>query len=150
MPGPPPKNPATRQRRNKASTEAHFEDAKPIARTGVPRMPKNGGGKGGGWTPQARALWREIWQSPMRDEYIRADVHRIVIYVRLFDEFMRTGKLEVLAEIRLQGQCLGLTPIDRRRLGWVVSKAEPATKKEPPRRKPPGGPDPRTHLRAVQ
>ena len=37
-------------------------------------------------------------------------------------------------EIRLQRQCFGLTPIDRRRLEWEIEKAEGANAKGQKRR----------------
>ena len=42
------------------------------------------------------------------------------------------GKRDLAGEIRLQGQCFGLTPIDRRRLQWEVQRVE-AERKKPER-----------------
>jgi hypothetical protein len=41
------------------------------------------------------------------------------------------------AEIRLQRQCFGLSPIDRRRLQWEIERTEEAQEKGRKRRTPP-------------
>lgn len=150
MPGPPPKNPKIRQRRNKVSTAAALP-AK--ARAGrIPELPerpcpcggapveqpkkKRGPGRppkptppcsachGTGalsWHPLTLLWWRDVWRSPMATEFLQADRHGLYRLAVLVDAFWRTEDPRLAAEIRLQAQCFGLTPIDRRRLQWEMS-----------------------------
>jgi len=73
-----------------------------------------------------RAWWRAVWRSPMADEYLDADVHALYRLAVLVDMFWAKPSKELAAEIRLQQQCFGLTPIDRRRLQWEVDRGEQA------------------------
>jgi hypothetical protein len=80
-------------------------------------------------------MWDAIWDSPMASEFDAADVHRMVIYLDLVHSYWSLNptekgvgrrKVELAAEIRLQGQLFGLTPLDRRRLSWEIERAEQA------------------------
>jgi hypothetical protein len=79
----------------------------------------------------------------MSAEFIESDLHQLYILADLMDEYWRvpakeTGKKQSLAnEIRLQRQCFGLTPIDRRRLQWEIERGESATEKGRKRRNAP-------------
>lgn len=76
----------------------------------------------------------------MAPEFIQSDIHQLYILADLIDQYWREsatkkGSLPALAtEIRLQRQCFGLTPIDRRRLQWEIEKAEGANAKGQRRR----------------
>lgn len=144
MPGPPPKDPRTRQRRNKVPTDAHLEDGNPIDEKLAPPLPAYGV-EGEDWHPATVEAWREIWASPMAAEFVRADVHGLVIYARVLDK-VEKGNLSYLGEWRLQRAAWGLDSMARRRLGWVVSKKDGPAKPQRPQRKRAG--DPRA-LRAV-
>jgi hypothetical protein len=124
MPGPAPKPAALRQRRNKDVTQAALinRDA-PLAK--VPPLPK----RKDGWHKLTKAWWKDIWQSPMHVEFLRADVHALFRLAVLIDLFWTEPNLAVAAEIRLQQQAFGLTPLDRRRLQWQVIQTEGATDK---------------------
>jgi hypothetical protein len=61
----------------------------------------------------------------MAAEFIAADVPGLVLVARLIDRF-NYGDLSLAAEIRLQRQCFGLTPFDRRRLQWEIERGEAA------------------------
>ena len=146
MPGPLPKPLETRRRRNRSSTAARFTDdgsARPKRRPELPRsMP---------WHTLTKSWWRDVWTSPMAPEYLKVDVHGLYRLAMLVNRFWITGgDKELAAEIRLQGQLFGLTPIDRRRLQWEVARAEEAEEQRK-RRKPPTTPvaDPRSIIRAV-
>jgi hypothetical protein len=142
--GPPPKNPATRQRRNKAatadpalppeSTPAEIEAG--IKAPPLPKPPKRKGRRG--WSHVSRAYWLEIWRSPMAKKFLRADVPRLVVYLDLFDRYW-AGETSVAGELRLQGACFGLTSVDRWRLQWgVADEKPPVTGPTPePERRPP-------------
>jgi hypothetical protein len=131
MPGPPPKDPALRQRRNRAATGATLS----LAPTGIepPPLPdrKDDDGNVLDWHPMALDFWTEVWSSPMAAEYLDADVPGLFILAALTDAYWKAvdaGKVgkELAAEIRLQRIDYGLTPIARRRLQWEVERAEDA------------------------
>ena len=107
-------------RPRKASTRAAIQlnDAK----RQVPPIPKTRK-----WHPSTVLWWREVWESPVSDQYLGADCQELSKLILLEDDFHLATepkeRLALIAEIRLQRQCFGLTPIDRRRLQWTVEKA---------------------------
>lgn len=120
--GPPPKNPAVRQRRNKKPTAAMIE--KGHLRIAIPTLPS------GEWHERTVAFWDRLWESEMAGEFVEADVEGLYILARLVDEFWR-GNSDRAAEIRLQAQRFGLSPLDRRRLDWkLAEKAEKKPERE--------------------
>lgn len=131
MPGPIPKPAALRQRRNRTSTAATLVATAPRRRR-APQLPKRE--EGAEWHRMTRAWWRAVWRSPMADEYLDADVHALYRLAALVDMFWRAPCKELAAEIRLQQQCFGLTPIDRRRLQWTVDRGEAASVRTEQRR----------------
>ena len=137
MPGPVPKNPKLRQRRNKVSTARSFELKETRCR--MPKLPK----RRRKWRPETLGWWRDIWKSPMAVEFIKSDMHQLYILADLIDQYWResasrNGPSPALAtEIRLQRQCFGLTPIDRRRLQWEIERGEDANVKGQKRRNAP-------------
>lgn len=151
--GPPPKDPKLRQRRNRPPvTQAVLRmpevstGHKPLKR---PELPKRGDGETP-WHPETLVFWREVWASPMAAEFIEADVTGLVLVARLMDKF-NYGDMSVAAEIRLQRQCFGLTPLDRRRLQWEIGRAEESERKRPkPTPAHRTGGDPRGVLMAVK
>lgn len=150
MPGPAPKPAGTRTRRNKASTSATIQaDASIVA----PELPPHS------WHPMTLDWWRALWASPMAPEYDDSDRHGLFKLAMLQDDFWTANtakeRKEASAEIRLQEQRFGLSPIDRRRLQWEIEKSEEAVERGSKRRgsgRPPaksGGTDPRAVLRAL-
>lgn len=140
MPGPAPKDPKLRQRRNKTTTAATLLMAVPdppkkksaekdTGKKGVPLLPARATGEVP-WHPETIVFWREVWASPMAAEFIDADVPGLVIVARLVDRF-NYGDVGLAAEIRLQRQCFGLTPLDRRRLQWEIERVEAAGRRRP-------------------
>lgn len=161
MPGPPPKDPSIRQRRNKVAGAATLEDNRQRAR--VPPLPKRRGADGAplpkgdpaDWHPMTRAWWRDVWRSPMAARFTKADTHGLYTLAALVDQFQRTPTPQLASEIRQQRACFGLTPIDRWRLQWEVigdatTPAKPRSSPAPPPPQPPPGEDPRALLRAVK
>jgi hypothetical protein len=175
VPGPTPKPAATRQRRNRTTSSATLTaDHKvraPALPKGNPWCSTHGRRKSDclldpriselrpcrteQWHPMTKAWWKDIWASPMAPEFLKADTHGLFTLAMLEDDFWRSTSVkerrELVAEIRLQRQCFGLSPIDRRRLQWEVERAEQATaKRKPPARKPvadtPAPADPRLLL----
>jgi hypothetical protein len=154
MPGPPPKAPGLRARRNKASTRARLGAAARGVRT--PALPIRGcpcGGpkpeapkrKGPGrptkkkppcdlcddtgvvpWNTLTVGWWRRLWSSPMAGEFIESDIDPLYTLASLKDEFWTRspGDPKLAAEIRQQEARFGLTPLDRRRLEWEIQQEE--------------------------
>lgn len=155
MPGPPPKNPAIRQRRNKSSTRSVLTDD-PARKRPVPSLHKRLDGEGIliEWHDMTRRWWRSVWRSPMADEYLDADTQGLYRLAELVDKFWHEPSAGMAAEIRLQQQSFGLTPLDRRRLEWTVEQAEGAKDRGKKREQPAGQPttpagDPRRLLSVV-
>lgn len=119
MPGRLPKDPKLRQRTNKVSTRAMLIEGKGVK---TPELPKHRA-----WLQQTTDWWRDIWRSPMAPEFLQSDIHGLYILAELVDTFWTEPSTGLAMEIRLQRQCFGLTPIDRRRLQWEVQKVEEKT-----------------------
>jgi hypothetical protein len=146
--GPTPKTAATRARRNKTTTASRLEtDEQPRAKA----PPLGDHPEGGEWHPRTLVFWKDVWDSPMAEEFLRADTDGLLQLAALVDQFWKEPSPKLAAEIRLQRQCYGLTPIDRRRLQWEVVRAEEAEKKRPNRKIAPREPvsDPRAALKAI-
>lgn len=143
MKGPAPKkNPG---RRNRSATKATLDSQTKVR---APKLPTRK------WHSEARRWWKDIWASPMAPEFLDADQHALVRLAVLISDYWEAenaaARKELAAEIRLQQQAFGLTPIDRRRLQWEVEKAEGARAKGKRRRQkdPVGDPtDPRAALK---
>ena len=85
----------------------------------MPELPKHRA-----WLQQTTEWWADIWRSPMAPEFLQSDIHGLYILAELVDLFWTEPSTALAMEIRLQRQCFGLTPIDRRRLQWEVQKVE--------------------------
>ena len=139
MPGPLPKNLATRQRRNKSSSRALlFTDTSQRIR--APKLPtieqKGEDGKvvKMTWHPMAQKFWEVVWSSPMRFEYLRADEPSLFRLLYIVHLFWMTGDLEYAKEWRMLEREFGLTPFSRRRLEWQVVQTEEAKDKREEKR----------------
>lgn len=119
MPTQPKRNPA---RRNKSTSRATLSLVHDVE---APVLPE-----GREWHPQTTEWWADIWASPMAPEFDDSDRHGLFALAVLVDDFWMADKPSVRAslsaEIRLQRQCFGLTPIDRRRLQWEIERGEDA------------------------
>ena len=120
MPGPVPKNAKVRQRRNKVATAREL--ATEERRRYAPRLGERADETP--WDARTLAWWRDVWHSPMAAEFLRADVHALYRLAELVEMFWRAPGKELAAEIRLEQQAFGLTPIDRRRLQWSIDAEE--------------------------
>jgi hypothetical protein len=121
MPGPAPKDPSLRQRRNRSSTRATLRlEKKPRKRApSLPRRPE-----GEEWHEMTKKWWHDLWHSPMRQEYFRVDRHALYRLAELIEQYWRKPSVKLAAEIRLEQQAFGLTPLDRRRLEWSIEQVE--------------------------
>lgn len=71
----------------------------------------------------------------MAAEYDDSDVHGLYLLADLMDQYWQKPTTVLAAEIRLQRQCYGLTPIDRRRLQWEIERGESSEDQTRERRK---------------
>jgi hypothetical protein len=142
----PKRNPA---RRNHSTTRATLTTVHDVK---APALPEDRE-----WHPQTIAWWADVWASPMAPEYDASDRHGLFVLAVLVDGFWLKPHWTAAAEIRLQRQCFGLTPIDRRRLQWEIEKVDEAQDRgqrrraaaTPPAKKTAKGEDPFAALRAV-
>lgn len=149
MPGPAPKDPSTRARRNKTSSRATLRADAAIVAPELPDIE---------WHPMVLQWWRDLWASPMAPEYDDSDRHGLFELALLRNDFWNADtareRKDAAAEIRLQDQRFGLSPIDRRRLQWEIERTDEAQAKGERRRtaqtkSPQSKGDPRAVLRAV-
>jgi hypothetical protein len=70
----------------------------------------------------------------MAPEYDSSDIHGLLMLAVLVDDFWAAPSAVKAAEIRLQRQCFGLTPIDRRRLQWEIARGTEAEQRTERRR----------------
>ncbi|WP_432050299.1 hypothetical protein [Verrucosispora sp. NA02020] len=145
MPPMPKNNPA---RRNKTATRATLTAEHSVKAPDLPESHE--------WHPMTVSWWHDIWASPMAPEYDSSDVHGLFILAALVDEFWLNPSKDLAGEIRLQRQCFGLSPIDRRRLQWEIERTDEAQERGRRRRttSTPGAAgrkkaDPRAVLRPV-
>lgn len=115
MPPAPKRNPA---RRNRSTTKATLSV---IHQVEMPPLPD-----GIEWHPLTWAWWRDVWASPMAPEYDPSDIHGLYVLASLIDRYWRKPSAIYAAEIRMQRQCFGLSPIDRRRLQWEIERTDEA------------------------
>lgn len=144
--GPAPKPARLRQRTNRKAGSAMIE-APASAKT--PTIPNPDGRV---WHPLTVASWRHAWASPMASQWLETDADALGRLAVLWDEFYKRPSADALKEIRLQSAPFGLSPLDRSRLQWEVSRAEEATQKRPalvPAKRT-GTHDPRRILMAVK
>lgn len=106
---------------NRASTRAMLP-AEGNSEVKAPHLPKHRD-----WNRLTRLWWRDIWRSPMAVEFLQSDSHGLYLLADLVDRYWEAPSIALAGEIRLQRQCFGLTPIDRRRLQWEVERVESAT-----------------------
>ena len=150
MPGPPPKTPGLRQRRNRASTRATLPSEADASGREVPPLPVLPGKAK--WHQQVLEWWQVIWQSPMAAEFLHADRQALYRLARLHQDFWRArsakARSQFSAAICREEVRFGLSPIDRRRLQWEVEKGEVAANRTETRRKR-KRPDPKKDPRDV-
>ena len=133
MPGPPPKNPATRRRNNRTTTHATLTADHNVQPPDLPPV------EGIEWHPYVIEWWAAVWRSPMGGEFEPgADTHGLVLLAILRNDFWTSDtakqRREAAAEIRLQEQRFGLSPLDRRRLQWAIEQGDQAAEKTQRRR----------------
>lgn len=145
--GPAPKPAHLRQRTNrKAGAASLTAPEKPTN----PDIPNPDGRK---WHRLTLEAWRHAWASPMASQWLETDADALGRLALLWDEFYQRPSSDALKEIRLQSALFGLSPLDRSRLQWEVSRADDAERKSERREQTAAkrtGADPRKILSMVK
>lgn len=146
--GPPPKPAHLRARTNKKAGASQIEAPD------KPKIPSIPNPDARTWHRLTKAAWNNAWSSPMASQWLDSDVDALGRLALLWDEFYKApSDAKVMAEIRLQEQRFGLSPLDRSRLQWEVNRADAADQQQDRRRetqrKRTGTDDPRV-LRIVK
>lgn len=145
--GPAPKPASMRQKAGRRAGVATIEAPESPRVLSIPNP------DGRAWHPLTLVAWTNAWASPMASQWLDTDVDAMGRLAVLWDEFNK-GDTKVMAEIRLQEQRFGLSPLDRSRLQWEVSRAGEAEQKTARRaevqRKRTGTHDPRHILSMVK
>lgn len=146
MSGPPPKPAHLRQRTNRKAGAGVIEA---LPRPGKRAIPNPDGRV---WHPLTVAAWNRAWASPMASQWLETDADALGRVALLWDDFYKAPDAKIMAEIRLQEQRFGLSPLDRSRLQWEVARADEAESKRKPRPVSQGRShtDPRAILMAVK
>jgi hypothetical protein len=137
-----------RQRTNKKPGATTLQ--MPTGTVDVPDIPNPDGREWHALTVQA---WARAWASPMASQWIETDVDALGRLALIWDAFYQSPDAKVLAEIRLQEQRFGLSPLDRTRLQWEVARTEGAERTQARRKESvarTGTNDPRAVLMAVK
>lgn len=150
MPGPAPKDPSARTRRNKTSTAATIAINPKLK---APPLPDSYD-----WHPMTEQWWADIWASPMAPEYVTSDRNGMFRVAMLVNDFWTADSSKTRAEVQIRLEKadadFGTNPMARRRLQWEVERTEDAQATGKSRRARAASPstpsaDPRAILRAV-
>lgn len=126
------KHPSTRRRRN-VTPGARTLFPAPNTAIDIPSLPLIRD-----WHPLTVESWRRVHESPMYPEYDDSDISGLIRLAVLWDEFYTSNSVANMA--RLSGeirQCearYGLSPMDRRKLSWVIDAGEAAEQRTQRRR----------------
>lgn len=145
--GPAPKPANIRQRTNRKAGSATIEA---LDGQEIPLIPNPDERK---WHPLTVAAWQHAWQSPMASQWLETDADALGRLALVWDSFYKAPSADALKEIRLQSALFGLSPLDRSRLQWEVSRGDEAEQKQTKRAESPrrtGMQDPRRLLVAVK
>jgi len=144
MPGPHPKPAHLRQRTNKKAGIATLEAPAPET-VEIPPIPNPDGRE---WHALTVDAWQKAWSSPMSTQWLETDADALGRLAILWDQFYKEPKAVTMAEIRLQEQRFGFSPLDRSRLQWEIRRAAEPSKAPAAPKKPAN--DPRRMLMAVK
>jgi hypothetical protein len=125
MPGPAPKDAASRVRRAAPSRGEWFE--LPPASGEVPELPD-------GWSDRTRTAWEAWWNDPASTQWTPADRESLTELAELVEMAATNPSPTLYGEIRHRLDGLGLTQKGKRDLRWRVADVEPP--KPAPTRRP--------------
>lgn len=144
--GPAPKPAHLRQRTNRKAGATSLEFPERPVKRDMPNPDQRV------WHPLTVKAWANACASPMATQWLETDWDGLGRLALLWDEFYKAPDAEAAKEIRLQSPLFGLSPLDRSRLQWEVSRGEEAERRR--QRPAPAakrtGTDPRTALMVVK
>ena len=118
-PGPPPKGPEHRRRRN-VPAGGEWVDLHPLDEPVLQPLPRR---EKGAWSARARETW-ETWRGdPATAQWTAADTHYALATLRLIDLNELEPRTSLASEIRLRLDGLGLTPKGKRNLRWRIAES---------------------------
>lgn len=136
MPGPLPKDPSTRARRNTTSTKATLRADASVVAPDLPDFPMGEYNDSGefkgfpGWHEMTLAWWTDLWASPMAPEYDHSDRHGLFMVAMLVNDYWWTSdskeRRELMVRIEAAWKNFGTAPLPRRSLQWEIEKVEQA------------------------
>lgn len=126
MPGPTPKDPSVRARRNRSSTRTVLSTEHNVK---APKLPA-----GVVWLPQTKQWWADLWSSGMAPEYLEVHRHGLFRVALLFNEFWHPDtelkqKLEIQVRLEKAEADYGCNPMALRRLEWQIVETTDRQKK---------------------
>lgn len=131
-PGPNPKDPSLRARRNKTTTRAVL----PSERNGdIPPLPEHIE-----WFEVVEQWWKDTWsKAPQVDQWDESAVHVLYLAAMLYQQFWdpetkATTRVSTANEIRQLLAQFGLTPMAMRSLQWETDRGEEAAERTAQRR----------------
>lgn len=122
-----PKSASTRQRANRHTTATVVR----ASRASRPLIPDD-------YADQTQTWWSTIWDSPIAEEWVDADVPGLIALAQLIDDFwtaVPADRAKRHAEIRMASREYGLSPFSRRQLQWEVKRLEEVRPVAPIRRR---------------
>jgi len=120
------KHPKVRQRKNKIATAAELKNVAPLVEgTPLPAHRTD-------WLPVVAEAWKMIWRSPMADEFCAEDIILLTAAIDALQQYYEKPSVKNAKVIMGVFQPFGLSPLDRRRLGWAFKKPEGAKAKAAP------------------
>jgi hypothetical protein len=125
MPGPAPKPAHLRQRTNKKAGATNT-----LVAPDSPEIPAIPNPDARTWHELTLSAWKHAWESPMSTQWLETDIDALGRLAVLWDEFYKEPESKTMAEIRLQEQRFGLSPLDRSRLQWEVARGDEAARKQ--------------------
>jgi hypothetical protein len=135
-PGPPPKAPQARRRRN-TPAGGEWIDLYPLEEPVLPELP------GGEWDEDVRELWEAWRKDPATSRYTPADTAFALDTARIYQS-LKPLNASAATMLQRRADALGLTPKGKRNLRWrVVEHNADATRPRAPRARK------RRHLIAV-
>lgn len=165
MPGPLPKDPGTRARRNKSATKATLQ---PVEDPYIPDLPDPedyipfaldtpavDDDLRPVWSKAVKNWWTDIWSSPMSAEFHPSDIHGLYLAAVYLQQALNPllKAADRLAFAKQHEACVknfGLSPMSRRALQWEIAKVDEAHQRaarrkpaEPTEKKGPRRVDPR-------
>lgn len=122
-PGPPPRDPQLRRRRNAPRSGEWIDLPATVGKPILPALPRRTKAEGP-WSARTRATWSAWRKDPATTRYTPADIEYAISTILLAELANRKMTASLLAELRLRMNGLGLTPPGKQRLRWRIG--EPA------------------------